>query len=143
MQAKHLTTFLIISFLFINPCFAFDEDEPIVIKAVVLKLGPKPNGFGGARKHQYQLAKYRVEQVYKGKYEEKEIIVDHFMDFLMRVNPIEGLKIGDKVCLEVYRQEGLAIRYAKGIRSRSDKAYYLSDKITKSISSSDECKCSD
>lgn len=70
-------------------------DDRLVFEGTVLRMAKYPNwvsGFSVA----YRLAKYRVERVCEGKYDGKEVVVDHL---IISGDELRDIKTGDKVCV--------------------------------------------
>lgn len=91
--------------------------EKLIFEGVVMRIGPSPNYISG-RRTAYQLVKYRVERVCSGSYNGTEIVVDHL---ILCQEQLRGLKVGDKVCVTVFKSKTVNPRYnAVGIRAESD-----------------------
>lgn len=67
----------------------------------------------------HQVAKYRVTQVVKGRYEKTEIVIDHQA---CDQNILRGINVSDKIKLivEIYQNYDV-ITYAPGIREQQEK----------------------
>jgi len=104
----------------------------------VEKLGPDL-GFGSGVLAVYRLAKYRVDKVCEGKYDGREIVVDHL---IFTAREFEGIKVNDRVCLTVEISNKVIVRYnAEGIRSASDdvKTFYTAYGDLKTIDAGGTC----
>jgi hypothetical protein len=98
--------------------------DTIVFEGTLEKLGPDPGIVSGILAV-YRLAKYRVKRVCEGKYDAKEIVVDHL---IFTSKEFEGININDRVCVRVRILDKVLVRYdAEGIRSPSDdvKTFYV------------------
>ena len=103
---------------------ASSPDDVLVFEGTIEKLGPD-QGILSGRIAVYRLAKYRIQRMCAGKYDEKEIVVDHLV---ISGKEFKDLKIGDRVCVRVKIADKVLARYdADGIRSSSDvvKTFYV------------------
>jgi len=92
------------------------------------KLAPDGGVLSG-RIAVYRLAKYRVERICNGKYDGKEIVVDHL---ILDGKEFEGVDVGDRVCVTVRVSDKILARYnADDIRSPSDsvKTFFVGEEI--------------
>jgi len=99
--------------------------QTIEFEGRVLLIGEKPPFLSGARQLTYQLAKYRIIKVTRGKYSQSEIVVDHL---IFAGTELEKIKIGDRVHVSVERSKTISLRSdSPGIREASDvvKTYYV------------------
>lgn len=111
--------------------------ETFVFEGTLLKLGPDP-GFVSGRLAAYRLAKYRVEKVCSGKYQGKEIVVDHP---IFTGKEFENIKIGDRVCLTIKVSDKVLVRKnAEEIRAEDEKinTFYVAEGIA-SVSADSRC----
>jgi len=103
-------------------------DEMLAFEGTVSQIGPDP-GYLSGDLPAYQLVKYRVERILTGRYEGKEIVVDHL---ILTGKELEGIKVGDRVCDTVRASEKIDLLVnAKGIRKASQavKVFYIGGKI--------------
>lgn len=111
-------------------------NEMLTFEGVVLRVGPHPGYLSGILPA-YQLVKYRIERIIAGRYEGKEIVVDHL---ILTGNELEEIKIGDRVCITVRASDEIGIRRnVKGIRKASQvvKIFYIGGKV--SLSKREPC----
>ncbi len=103
--------------------------ETIVFDGTLLQVGPDLQLTSG-RFAVYRVAKYRVERVCEGKYNGREIVVDHLV---FNGKEFENINVGDRVCVTVKTSRRILVRYdAEGIRSSSVAVvvfYIAADKI--------------
>lgn len=102
--------------------------ETFVFEGTLEKLAPDLGILSG-RIAVYRLAKYRVQKVCGGKYEGKEIVVDHLV---LDGKEFEGVEIGDRVCVTVRISAKILPRYnADGIRNSADsiKTFFIVEEI--------------
>lgn len=126
---------LLLLMVWSNGCDQFTAQEPaqqattaetLVFEGVLEKLGPDP-GVTNGRFAAYRLAKYRVERLCKGEYDQSEIVIDHS---IFTGKEFEGIKVNDRVCVTVKRSKKIQARNnADGIRSPSDvvTTFYISE----------------
>jgi hypothetical protein len=111
----------------------------LVFEGTLEKLAPDVGILSGGIAV-YRLAKYRIETICQGDYDEKEIVVDHL---ILSGNEFADIKIGDRVCVTVQVADKVLARYnADGIRSPSDviKTFYVGvDGVTRSHQDSNCC----
>jgi hypothetical protein len=103
-------------------------NESLAFEGVVLQIGPFPGYLSGFLPA-YQLVKYRIERIISGRYEGKEIVVDHLM---ITGKELEGIKVGDRVCVTALPSEKIELRVnAKGIRNASQAVnlFYIGDEV--------------
>ena len=103
----------------INP----GDEKTLVFEGVVLKVGPQVPGSGVFTF--YRLAKYRVDRVSYGHYEEPEIVVNHLS---LTTHELDGLEEGSRVCVMVERSKDILSRHdVNGIREENEQAdmFYL------------------
>ena len=92
-------------------------ENVLVFEGTIEKLAPNPGIVSGTIAV-YRLARYRVTRVCSGKYEEKEIVIDHLV---FDRKEFEGLKVGDRVCVTATISDKTLVRYdAEGIRDPSE-----------------------
>jgi hypothetical protein len=88
----------------------------------------------------FRLAKYRIEKVCRGKYDKKEIIVDHLS--LYTGEELEGIKVGDRVyfAVEPAKKESLGKTLVGGIRESYDSldAIYVGGEVIQA--NGEDCK---
>ncbi len=127
--------------VFLSACHGVRTQErpaqTFVFEGTVEKVAPDLGILSG-RVAVYRLAKYRVQKVCSGKYDGKEIVVDHL---ILDGKEFDGVDVGDRVCVTVRISDKILSRYnADGIRSPSDsvKTFYLGEKI-ESIDASRSC----
>lgn len=114
------------------------KTEAIVFEGTVLRFAPEPAWVSG-NTAVYRLVKYRVERVCGGRYADAEIVVDHL---ILNGKELEGIKVGDKVCVSVDKTNKIFARYnEKGIREPSDvvKVFYIGDNV--SPAKKPPCEC--
>src|SRR5258705_12170715 len=71
------------------------EGSRLVFEGTVVRIGKAPKILCGVVSP-YRLAEYRIERVYEGKYDKREIVVDHlFCSF----DVLSDLQPGDKVLI--------------------------------------------
>ena len=102
--------------------------DNLVFEGTVEKLAPDLGILSGGIAV-YRLARYRIETICQGKYDGKEIVVDHLV---LTGKEFEDVKIGDRVCVKVKIIDKVPARYdADGIRSPSDvvKTFYVGGAI--------------
>jgi hypothetical protein len=95
----------------------------LIFEGTVLQMSP-PVPPTGVLTH-YRLVKYRVETVCKGKYSNKEILVDHFS---LTGKELEGIKQGDRVFVAVDKAKDIPVRTEfQGLREPGDtvKIFYV------------------
>jgi hypothetical protein len=119
-----------------------DTDDILVFEGTLEKLGRDP-GITSGRVAAYRLAKYRVERICSGKYDGKEIVVDHLV---FDGKEFEGVNEGDRVCVSTKVLSKVLARYdAEGIRDPSDvvnKFYEAADKVVRSDQRKECCEFS-
>src|ERR1044072_3496569 len=94
-----------------------EASEVIVFEGTLDKLGPDP-GFVSGTLAAYQLAKYRVERICEGQYEETEIIVDHRV---FTRKEFEGINVNDRLCITVKKSTDMSEQfYDNVLRSPKD-----------------------
>ena len=85
----------------------------VALECTVLRVGPNPGWVSGDTAV-FRLVKYRIRQICGGDYGDPEIVVDHLV---LTGTELDGIKVGDKVCIVVRKSETIPARYnAKGIR---------------------------
>lgn len=102
--------------------------ETFMFEGTLEKLAPDGGVLSG-RIAVYRLAKYRVERICNGKYDGKEIVVDHL---ILDGKEFEGVDVGDRVCVTVRVSDKILARYnADDIRSPSDsvKTFFVGEEI--------------
>jgi hypothetical protein len=97
----------------------------VIIEGTILDMSPV---FGGGMPSgilpHYRLVKYRVDRVCKGKYEGREIVIDHIIDGNREI--LKDRKIGDKVYVLASRDKKAGTIYTyKGIRDSPGEVKYL------------------
>lgn len=105
-------------------------NETLVFEGIVSRIGPDPGYLSGGLPA-YQLVKYRIERIILGRYEGREIVVDHL---ILTGKELEGIKVGDRICVTVGASERIDLRVnAKGIRkvSQAVKTFYIGGKVSK------------
>ena len=103
-------------------------DEALAFEGVVSRIGPDPGYLSGSLPA-YQLVKYRIERIVTGRYEGKEIVVDHL---ILTGKELEGIKVGARVRVTVRASEKIDLRVnAKGIRKASQvvKVFYIGEEV--------------
>jgi hypothetical protein len=101
-------------------------DNALAFEGVVLRIGPDPGYLSGSIPA-YQLVKYHIERVITGRYEGKEIVVDHL---ILTGKELEGIKVGARVRVIVRASEKIGLRVnAIGIRKASQvvKVFYIGE----------------
>src|SRR5262245_2506490 len=101
--------------------------EELAFEGVVLQIGPDP-GYLSGDTPAYQLVNYRIERIITGRYEGKEIVLDHL---ILTGKELEGIKAGARVCVTVRVSKEIGLRVkAKGIRKASQavKVFYIGGK---------------
>ena len=94
------------------------QSQKLVLDGVVEKMGKSP-GVAGGLHAVYQLAKYRVETVCEGEYDQQEIVVDHL---LLSGNEPDSSRPGDRVRLLIKKSNTIFTRYDEdGLRKPDDK----------------------
>ena len=118
---------------------ASEPENVIVFEGTLEKLGPNAqfvSGWAAA----FRLAKYRIERICAGKFDGKEIVVDHIVFDLKQ---FEGFKVGDRVCVKATISNKIPSRHnEEGIRNPSETIttfYVASDKITRADESGRCC----
>ena len=112
--------------------------DTIVFEGTLETLGPDLKMASGVLAV-YRLAKYRVDRVCEGKYDQSEIVVDHL---ILSTKEFEGIDVNDRVCLKVRMSNKILARYnADGIRSPSDdvKTFYIAQGEPKTINGREKC----
>lgn len=115
-------------------------EKTIAFEGVVERISPDHGVLSGILAV-YRLAKYRVTRICKGRYSGKRIVVDHL---ILTGKELEGIQIGDRVCISVQKSNKIAARFnANGIRRPSDKVtiFYIAGNVEPG--SIEKCKCSD
>lgn len=105
--------------------------EKIILKAKIIKIGEKPSIYSGARRLVFQLVKYEVEKVVRGKYDRKYVVVDHLYYF---GNRLAEFNEGDFVKLELLPKKKLSVITTEtGIREEDEVVdiFYIPLKISK------------
>ena len=113
-----------------------DGTELLVFQGRVIKLG-QPPGYKNGENLAYRLVKYKVERVCEGEYSGSEIVVDHYLQTGLE---LEGVKVGDVVCVTVEKRNKLSTRVnSRGIRKPSEviNMFYDARHLTHA-----SCKCS-
>ena len=114
------------------------EGKYVVFEGTVVKIGPRMPASGYFLF--FRLAKYQVEKVCRGKYDKKEIIVDHLS--LYTGEELEGIKVGDRVYLAVEptKKESLGKTLVEGIRESYDNvdAIYVGGEVVPA--NGEDCK---
>jgi hypothetical protein len=104
-----------------------------VFEGTVVRIGKAPKILCGVVSP-YRLAEYRVERVYDGKYDKREIVVDHlFCSF----DVLSDLQPGDKVLIVVDTQKKMLERSNDGeIRKDTDRvtSFYVARRVARSTS---------
>ena len=91
--------------------------DTVVFEGTLEKLGPDP-GFVNGILAAYRLAKYRVQRVCKGDYDQSEIVVDHS---IFTGKEFDGVNVNDRVCVTVRKSNKIHARNnVEGIRSPED-----------------------
>jgi hypothetical protein len=113
-------------------------DGLLVFEGTVLQIAPPvaPSGVFA----NYRLAKYRVERVCRGHYEQPEVIVDHLS---LTARELDGIKIGDRVCVSVELSKEIFVRTnVEGIREESERVetFYIGGRVAAPGS---PCECGD
>lgn len=110
---------------------AAEPGTVLVFEGTIEKLAPNPEFVSGWAAV-FRLAKYRVERICDGKFEGKEIVVDHVV---LDRKEFEGFNVGDRVCVRARIQSKIPTRHnEEGIRDASDTitAFYVaSEKIAR------------
>lgn len=105
----------------------------LVFEGTVVRIGKAPKILCGVVSP-YRLAEYRVERVYDGKYDKREIVVDHlFCSF----DVLSDLQPGDKVLIVVDTQKKMLERSNDGeIRKDTDRvtSFYVARRVARSTS---------
>lgn len=112
--------------------------DTIVFEGTLVKLGPDP-GIVSGRVAVFRLAKFRVDKVCSGKYEQAEIVVDQLV---FNGKEFENIKIGDRVCVRVKASNEIAVRNnAEGMRSPEEvvSKYYVASETVAPVSDSTCC----
>ena len=103
----------------------------LVFEGTVVRIG-KPPKFLCGTVAPYRLAKYHIERVYEGKYDKREIVVDHlFCSFEV----LSDLQPGDKVLIVADVQTKMLERSNDGeIRKDRDKVdnFYVARRVARS-----------
>jgi hypothetical protein len=101
----------------------------IVFTGIVMAISPSEPILSGDIPS-YRLVKYKVEKVYSGRYEKREIVVDHLV---LTGEELKNIKVGDKVKVVVCKSKSIDARLdVEGIRSKSEiiKFYYIAKSIS-------------
>lgn len=124
-KTNHIILLILLTVLSINNQAAYlTTKADLVFEGTILQIGPSPNRDSGSV-DVYQLVKYRINHIYTGVYEDKEIVVDHL---ILRSDDLKHLKVGDNVCVAVYRSKTISLRYNdEELRKASDiiKTFYI------------------
>ena len=110
----------------------------LVFEGTIEKLAPDQGTLSG-RVAVYRLAKYSVERICDGKYDKKEIVVDHLV---FNGKEFESAKVGDLVCVRAQISDKVLVRYDEdGIRSPSDvvKTFYVAVDGPRRMSQGSKC----
>jgi hypothetical protein len=103
----------------------------LVFEGTVVRIGKAPKFLCGAVAP-YRLAEYRIERLYEGKYDKREIVVDHlFCSFEV----LSDLEPGDKVLIVADIQKTMLERSNDGeIRKDSDSvdSFYVARRVARS-----------
>ena len=127
---KIFLTLLLVCFLFPSEVFSQDQNKKntiVIIEGIVENIAP-PMPLSGVIAS-YRLVKYKVINVCRGEYNEKEIVIDHFV---ITGNELENTKVGDKVYVPALVSEQIEVRYNPiGIRHLNDKIdkFYIGYKV--------------
>ena len=102
----------------------------IVFEGTVLKIGTRMPASGLFIF--YRLAKYHINRVCTGSYPKDEIVADHLS--LFTAQELEGVKVGDRVCVAVEPTEESEIgmrTFEKGLREKSEKVdtFYVGGEV--------------
>lgn len=101
----------------------------IVFKGSIVKIGPKVSPSGDTVN--YQLVKYKIDEIYKGTYKKDIIIVDHLILF---GNELESFRANDEVIVVVNKTKKISlIQFAEGIREVNSKVknFYIAKELMK------------
>ncbi|MGH9928574.1 MAG: hypothetical protein ACREA9_04995 [Pyrinomonadaceae bacterium] len=112
------------------------KGSQLVFEGTVIRIGKAPRFLCGTVAP-YRLAEYRVERVYVGKYDKREIVVDHLF---CSVEVLSDLKPGDKVLIVVDTQKKMLERSNDGeIRKDGDRvdSFYVARRVARSTSCCD------
>src|ERR1700730_7814789 len=116
-----------------------DSSGKIVFVGTVRRIASDPGILSGDLAI-YRLAKYKIEQLCNGEYNEKEMVVDHL---ILTGKELNGINVGDRVCVSVEKSKSVLARFnAEGIRSSNDtvKIFFIGGKVTGS-SETLTCAC--
>jgi hypothetical protein len=108
----------------------------LVFEGTVIRIGRAPRFVCGVTSP-YRLAEYRVERVYAGTYDKREIVVDHLF---CRIDVLSDIQPGDKVLVVADRQTIMPERTYDGeIRKDTDKVdhFYVARRVARSTSCCD------
>src|SRR5262245_42752544 len=103
-------------------------NETLAFEGLVSQIGPDPGYLSGGLPA-YQLVKYRIQRIVSGRYEGREIVVDHL---ILTGKELEGIKVGARVRVTVRASEKIDLRVnAKGIRKASQvvKVFYIGEEV--------------
>jgi hypothetical protein len=141
MKQKLLLNWLLSFVFLVSFALTLHGEQPrnatrLVFEGTVIRIGKAPRFVCGVTSP-YRLAEYRVERVYEGKYDKREIVVDHLfctLDVLSDIQP------GDRVLVVADRQTKLPeITYDGEIRKNTDRMdrFYVARRVARSTSCCD------
>ncbi len=107
---------------------AQSHSKRIIVEAEVVQVGDPPTGVSGARRHVYQLVKYKVVKVIRGSYHDDFIVVDYL---ILTKNQLNAHKVGSLFVLDLLRRGAVPpIPVAAGIREDDVgiRAFYIPNK---------------
>lgn len=103
------------------------QSQNLVLEGIVKKIGVAQGASSGVLAV-YQFAEYKVTSVCEGRYDQKEIVIDHL---ILEGNELDGLRPGDKVRLVIRKSNTIFTRNNEsGFRNAEDKVevFYIGEK---------------
>jgi hypothetical protein len=134
MSRRQLNIFLILLVFFITSINAQEKSQDlngrrIIFKGTVLEIGLSPNSVSGGVEV-YQLAKYRINQLILGEFDQSDVVVDHL---ILTGKELTKLRVGKQVCVSFLISAQIGKRYDdEALRKFSDnpKYFYIGTVLT-------------